>query len=133
MLERINKSVEDNGIDIVLEWKTASDLDIHTRCSCGKWTDNFFNIKCKKCDMERVIDVKFGASNRKAVERIIYSKPDELIGKELGVYVQNFLPRGNAEEVKFQVKVLNKYERVIWPEEGRDSGHQEWMKCPNES
>ena len=131
MLERINKSVELNGINIVLEWKTGNDLDIHTKCGCGKWTDTPYNIKCDKCGMKRDIDMRSGKNNRKAVEHIIYSKPDDLIGKELGVYVQNYLPQGNGKEVKFQVKVLNKYKRIIWPEEGKDSGHQEWMKTPN--
>ena len=89
MLERLNKSVETNGINIILEWKTGNDLDIHTKCGCGKWTDTPYNIKCNKCEMARDIDMRSGKNNR----------------KELGCYVQNYLPQGGAKEVKFMITV----------------------------
>ena len=121
MLERLNKSVETNGINIILEWKTGNDLDIHTKCGCGKWTDTPYNIKCNKCEMARDIDMRSGKNNRKAVEHIFYAKPDTLIGKELGCYVQNYLPQGGAKEVKFMITVQNKYGKTIWPEPGQEA------------
>ena len=65
------------------------------------------------------------------MEHIIYTKPDELIGKEIGFYVQNNLLQGSAKEVKAQVTVLNRHGVIIWPEESKEPGPQDWLKCPN--
>ena len=134
MLEKINKSVETAGLNIILEWETGDDLDIHTKCACTNWTETF-NIYCIKCSMTRDFDMQSAPSNRKrkAMEHIIYSKPDNLVGKELGVYVQNFQSKDRNKEVKFNIKVVNKYGKLVWPEEGTDAANTEWMKCPPEA
>ena len=38
-LEKLNKSVETNGINMTLEWTTGDDLDICAKCACDEWRD----------------------------------------------------------------------------------------------
>lgn len=93
-LERLNSSVQTQGINLVLEWKTADDLDLHAKCACDddSWTDTPFNIACVDCHMERDVDMRTGRAGRDAIEHIYFAKPRELIGKEIGAYVENHLP-----------------------------------------
>mmetsp|Transcript_33682 Transcript_33682/g.41527 ORF Transcript_33682/g.41527 Transcript_33682/m.41527 type:complete len:149 (+) Transcript_33682:118-564(+) len=100
-LERLNASVNTKGINIFLEWSTGADLDIHAKCGCGRWTVNSSEIYCKEptCDMKRDHDTRSGKNNRKAKEHITFSNPSELVGKELGVYVQNYLSQGAKRTV----------------------------------
>ena len=96
-LQRLNEGVKTEGINFTLEWKKGDDLDLHVKCACQTWT-KFDNISCKTCNMERDIDFRQGAENRRkpAVEHIIFLHPENMINQELGTFVQNYMPLKDA-------------------------------------
>ena len=60
LMERLNEfNCETEGMNVVLEWTGASDLDIQVMCGCGKWhgygTEGGSRglCKCDTCEMER--------------------------------------------------------------------------------
>ena len=132
-LERLNSDVRTDGINLVLEWKTGDDLDLHAKCACDGeiWTDSPFNIECTDCHMARDVDMRTGKDGRFAVEHIFFKKPLMLIDKEIGAYVENHLPvqEADREEVDFTLYALNRYGVVIWPvEKVKDVDAEEWMR-----
>ena len=136
-LERLNKDVELKGINLVLEWSCESDLDLHAMCGCGTWTETPYYIQCDDCHMKRDVDTRTGKANRKATEHITFNNSEEMIGKEIGVTVQNHLPSGGDDtvtEAEFTLYAINRYEVVIWPKEKvKKVEREDWMKVGMEN
>ena len=127
-LQRINKDVQTKAINLVLEWSTEDDLDLHALCGCGIWTDTPAHIQCKHCGMKRDVDMRQGKKGRRAVEHVFFPNPAELQGKVIGCYVQNYQPGNDDKDVEFTVYALNRYEVVIWPERKvQKVTQEEWM------
>ena len=81
--------------------------------------------------MERDVDMRTGRDGRDAIEHIYFAKPRELIGKEIGAYVENHLPVvvEEREEVLFTLYALNRYGVVIWPTpKVKEVAEEEWMR-----
>ena len=78
-------SLYTEGMNVILKWKTGSDLDIQVKCGCEKWHGfgttggSKGSCKCETCEMYRDHDIKRGADGRDAFEHVYFKNPKKLL------------------------------------------------------
>ena len=139
LLERMGKdyNLEVKGMNVYLKWETGSDLDINVMCGCGTWHGFGTyerNCICKKCDMKRDHDVKCGEDGRQdAFEHVYFKDPKIMIGKTIGMAVQNFTQNSSLPRNDFKIALINQHGYQLFPNKGsREIQHDPtWMYTGN--
>lgn len=109
----------DVPINIMLEWDSGSDLDLWAKCMCtGKsnWI-GYYNMQCKKCQVELDHDYMTGKDGRKPkpIEHIFFNKKDLVKGKKIEFYVHNFEAHTKRATNDFKLAAFNSSGQLIWP------------------
>ena len=109
----------DVPINIMLEWDSASDLDLWAKCMCTDRTNwiGYSNKKCNKCQIELDHDIQCGVDGRKPtpIEHIFFNLKDLVKGKKIEFYVHNYACRTKRPTNDFKLAAFNSSGQLIWP------------------
>ena len=130
--------LDTKGMNLHLEWTTGSDLDIQVMCGCGIWHGygtedeggSGGDCFCETCDMKRDHDVQCGSDNRDpaAIEHVYFGKPQNLVGKRIGMAVHNYENHTSKARNDFKLTLYNKHGFQLFPDWGHATIKQhDWM------
>jgi len=134
----------DGAMNVTLEWKTGSDLDIQVRCPCG--SDGTWHgygtpdcgCKCVECEMERDHDIQTSddippeAEWKK--EHVFFKNSEKIRNKTIGFSVYNYSNNTQRNTNEFKIGVFNGHGHQLFPNRGGETlDRLSTMFCPTSS